>query len=461
MSKMKKKRAVSLLLCLGIVATMSFGSLTVSATDDYPQSTELVVAQDNDFFSLDGDNLKVKKDGYYSLFACFYSNDADYNIVSSWKSALDENKLYDSWSEAVDTVDCYVKHKSGDVISLSVATQDFAGDLFLAYRESKDASTEIYKVDCWSQRESSSNDAYPDGMFYVSTVSTSKDVCEVNVKASPAEDREIADFRIYYKSDDGESELLDFGDVDYEALCGDGMVIPLYVNSWYEFVMTDSLGETQTYTDYEVTCIDTTVVPEPDVSGAPKIEYSLSTSDTGLSASDALSVIVTTNRNCTITGEDMPVFMDTSSAEFIIPQNGVYTFYAIDPDTEESSEVTVTITSFGDGSIDPDYADNEHTNDNPLNGDNKNNYWQNLENNGGLSADGNLIDLVSLTVNDDGSVTAKGGKSNPSDKLGVLPQTGITSWVVAIGCSLFAIIAGTFLMFRKGIFKKLSRKGGK
>lgn len=66
MSKMKKKRAVSLLLCLGIVATMSVGSMTVSA-DNMPYTNEQVIdtLYENDYIKADGKSYTISKDGYY------------------------------------------------------------------------------------------------------------------------------------------------------------------------------------------------------------------------------------------------------------------------------------------------------------------------------------------------------------------------------------------------------------
>lgn len=457
MSKMKKKRAVSLLLCLGIVATMSFGSMTVSAsTPEYQDSINTIF--ENDYLYADSGKYTIQKDGYYLFLTGVAQSTED--DPTEWHNLCDFAAK--SSAEYEDFLGEFKKYSAGDTVKFSdgIDTSVYSND-YLLYKESESSD---YVTLALSRVEASTGPYVDEGMFTWETTKEAGDEVVVHFKAKALDGATLSLFRIYTTGDDGEQEEYTSGD-DLSSTFPDGVSeyefdVSLYSNGDYTFWMMDSAGCVNEST-LTVNCIDSSVNPEPDDYDAPVMDYYLSTTDTGLSASDALSVTVTTDRDCTISGEGMPTFENTSSAEFIIPENGVYTFYATDPNTESTSQIKVTITSYGDGTIDPDYDDNVNNNDNPLNGDNKNNYWQNLENNGDLSADGNLIDLVSLTVNDDGSVTAKGGKSNPSDKLGVLPQTGITSWVVAIGCSLFAIIAGTILMFRKGIFKKLLRKGGK
>lgn len=57
---------------------------------------------------------------------------------------------------------------------------------------------------------------------------------------------------------------------------------------------------------------------------------------------------VTTDKACTIYGNGFTAQDNTTSAEFQIFKNGVYKFFAVDPNTDATSELSITITSFGD-----------------------------------------------------------------------------------------------------------------
>lgn len=452
MSKMKKKRAVSLLLCLGIVATMSVGSLTVSADNTLSFDDEHIIntVYANDFIEAKDDTYIVNKEGYYLFLTDKHSDDND---SVTWYDALDKNSAGET--DFTPLLSNFKKFGVGDELDFG---EDDISVNYMLYKQSEGDAYTVYGL-ALSQKE---EDPYADNcMFYWEFTEASEDKAVVHIKAEARGGANLSDY-VLYLGDELYGDLSPDSDVTIpNGVSSYEFDLPLYDNGNYTLYMYDTFGVEASAT-FTVDCINENKQPDPDADkdDLPQMSYFLSTNDTGLSQSDSLVLTVTTDMACTIYGNGFTAQENTTSAEFQIFKNGVYKFFAVDPNTDATSELSITITSFGDGSFDLP-SDDVSDNDNPVNPSNQDNYWQDLVENGNLSLDGNLIDLVSLNIDEDGNVTSKSNKSNPSDKLGVLPQTGITSWVVAIGCSLFAIIAGTFLMFRKGIFKKLSRKGGK
>ena len=452
MSKMKKKRAVSLLLCLGIVATMSFGSLTVSADNTLSFDDEHIIntVYANDFIEAKDGTYIVNKEGYYLFLTDKHSDDND---SVTWYDALDKNSAGET--DFTPLLSNFKKFGAGDELDFG---EDDISVNYMLYKQSEGDVYTVYGL-ALSQKE---EDPYADNcMFYWEFTEASEDKAVVHIKAEARGGANLSDY-VLYLGDELYGDLSPDSDVTIpNGVSSYEFDLPLYDNGNYTLYMYDTFGVEASAT-FTVDCINESKQPDPDADkdDLPQMSYFLSTNDTGLSQSDSLVLTVTTDMACTIYGNGFTAQENTTSAEFQIFKNGVYKFFAVDPNTDATSELSITITSFGDGSFDLP-SDDVSDNDNPVNPSNQDNYWQDLVENGNLSLDGNLIDLVSLNIDEDGNVTSKSNKSNPSDKLGVLPQTGITSWVVAIGCSLFAIIAGTFLMFRKGIFKKLSRKGGK
>lgn len=452
MSKMKKKRAVSLLLCLGIVATMSVGSMTVSA-DNMPYTNEQVIdtLYENDYIKADGKSYTISKDGYYLFLS---RENATEDGKADWYDVFADSA--EPKADFTELLDGFKHYSVGDTLNYNEKTAHVP-----AYMLYKAKETDEYTAFDVSLGQPLS-DPYADAsMFNWEFTEATEDKAVVHIKAEARGGAELSTYTLRLNgelygdlSPDAENAI-PVGVSSYE------FDIPLYDNGEYTLYMTDTFGVTENAT-FTVDCINENKQPDPDADkdDLPQMSYFLSTNDTGLSQSDSLVLTVTTDKACTIYGNGFTAQDNTTSAEFQIFKNGVYKFFAVDPNTDATSELSVTVTSFGDGSFDLP-SDDTDNNDNPVNPNNRDNYWQDLVENGDLSADGKLIDLVALNIDEDGNVTSKNNKSNPSDKLGVLPQTGITSWVVAIGCSLFAIIAGTFLMFHKGIFKKLSRKGGK
>lgn len=452
MRKTGKRRLITLLLCLGIVATMSFGT-AFSASADFEEdavvnSIDVYALAENDYVSFDASSgLTLKRDGYYS-FAVLCSTINTDSVVDTWWALPDDSTstLTDKIESLGDYVASSSKHyKAGDKITREI----WGSPVWMFYRASESDPFEVYCLDL----ETLPAEPHTGDVFSLSTTTESASEVIFSVSMLDIPDVRISDFNIYL-DDELYASAADIGS-DFSA--GASFEFAVHTNGLYNFTATSSDGEFYTKT-FEVNCIDTSIVTdETETSTAPNITYSLSTNETGLSGEEPLTITISSDIQCSITSDGMPAAIGVTSANFDVYENGVYTFYATNEETAETSSVTVTVTNFGDGTL-PDYTDPDNIvdpttqNDNPISDGNHGSYWEDAAAN---LTDENGNPLENLV--EDGS-----GKNatNPSDSMSVLPQTGITSWVVALGCSLAAIGIGVFLMFRRGIFARLSRKGG-
>lgn len=437
------KKGVSLLLCLGLVASMSVCAITASA-EDFPCDTQGTIygLDDNEYGSFNVDTgFTIKKDGYYTFAISTYGG-AEWHEVAH--DDITAGKSIDSMPEYLET--SFVHYSSGDIVPDS---KYFGNPVIMFYKESEDADYQMYALDVDSVMIADTGD-----LFTVSTVEESPTGVTFSVSFAVLEGDNIADFSVYL---DGEY----YGETDEiirEPASGETFEFPVYSNGTYEFKATSDLG-VDCSKEFVVNCIDYNAVDgedEPDSVG-PQLSYSLSTNETGLEADATVTITVTSDRACTITSDGFDAAVDVTSASYDVKGNGVFTFLASDSETMDTSSIEVTVTNFGDGTLPDyingdDYSDLVNGNDNPIEDGNHGSYWEDAANTM-YDEDGSLLKNL---ADDPTGEDAK----NPSDSMSKLPQTGITSWVVALGCSIAAVAFGVFLIFRKGIIAKLCKRGG-
>lgn len=439
----KGHKSVKFLLCLLATFTMMSSSVVVSVsaaeTDVDLSNTIRAYDEDNGFLSVNSDgSIRASKSGYYLFFDSY----------DEYWGIADDTRQFELVSELVSTEDAYKHLNQGDILPYNFEDN---GAFFIGYKENENSEAAYYTV----EDIKTVNLSYEDGeLFSFSIAEQSANSVTLHFSATAKEGRLLSGFTAYL-----DGELYDnSANVIPEEASSCEFDYTVYSNGKYTFQIDDSLGYGQS-ADLEVNCIDYNAVVSDEESPDPlTLSYSLSTNDTGLSAEDTVTIQIDASCPCSITADGFKPCSDVTSASFDVHENGVYTFYASDMDTANTTSIEVTVTNFGDGSL-PDYTDPDNLvdptaqDDNPLSDKSHGSYWEDAANNL-YDEDGTLI--KNLVNEDEVSNNAK----KPSDSMSVLPQTGITSWVVALSCSVAAVAVGVFLIFRKGIVAKLFRKGG-
>lgn len=450
----RSRRGVAFLLCLGILASTSFGTLSAFAAEwsiDDLNACEMtypaIAGKDTVLYTKSEGGtvvLKATQSGYYAFF----------NVANSdWYIHPEGNAEF--VSIGLDTeikftdVDAYIaenakEFKANDVV---VDTAASGGLLYCAYKASATDSFKIYNVD--ATISSLDEDLPQRDLLDVSTVEAN----DVKVRFHVGLDSEVTSSSVYLEKDGVKQEVYTASSADKANHCFD---FTAGSNGNYIFTADTESGLTWSET-FEVSCIvpgaaDPDNPAADDTDGIINLTYTLSNNATGLSADNPITLNVKADRKCNFSCDGFPVTNDSDSADFLISENGIYTIYASDTDGLYTGSVQVTIRNFGDGTL-PGEKEEDDSIKPPPDGDgvpeeDRDDYYK-KQNEDPTKQDGAEI----VPLSDDKSV-------KPSDGMTALPQTGITSWIAMLACAVGAIALGTLLMFRKGIFERFFKKGG-
>lgn len=233
MSKMKKKRAVSLLLCLGIVATMSVGSLTVSADNTLSFDDEHIIntVYANDFIEAKDDTYIVNKEGYYLFLTDKHSDDND---SVTWYDALDKNSAGET--DFTPLLSNFKKFGAGDELDFG---EDDISVNYMLYKQSEGDAYTVYGL-ALSQKE---EDPYADNcMFYWEFTEASEDKAVVHIKAEARGGANLSDY-VLYLGDELYGDLSPDSDVTIpNGVSSYEFDLPLYDNGNYTLYMYDTFG---------------------------------------------------------------------------------------------------------------------------------------------------------------------------------------------------------------------------
>lgn len=369
---MKRKKSIRFLLCLAAVAAIMTTSFSMStfADDEDGSYVSVIYAHDenNGFVSLKSDGtIQADKSGYYAVFdvECDYEN-----FTEAW-SLVGSDEEFSTISELLSSDSAYAEYKVGDTLP---ATFEEYESFYIAYKDSKSSPEEVFLV---SEEEFVDEGYTEDELFSFSITEQTASEVKLHFNVETKEGRVLSNIAVYLDDEVYDAPL--------QLIPEDGSVFEfdyaVHSNGTYKFRLTDNLGYWKE-SELEVNCIDTSIVTdETETSTAPNITYSLSTNETGLSGEEPLTITISSDIQCSITADGMPAAIGVTSADFDVYENGVYTFYATNEETAETSSVTVTVTNFGDGTL-PDYADPDNIvdpatqNDNPISDGNHGSYWE-------------------------------------------------------------------------------------
>lgn len=369
---MKRKKSIRFLLCLAAVAAIMSTSFSMStfADDEDEGYVSVIYAQDenNGYVSLNSDgSIQANKNGYYAVFdvECDYEN-----FTETW-SSVGSDEEFDTIPELLSSDSAYAEYKVGDTLP---ATFEEYGNFYIAFKDSKNSSEEVFIV---SEEEFVDEGYTEDELFSFSITEQTASEVKLHFNVETKEDRVLSNIAVYLDDEVYDAPL--------QLIPEDGSVFEfdyaVHSNGTYKFRLTDNLGYWKE-SELEVNCIDTSIVTdETETSTAPNITYSLSTNETGLSGEEPLTITISSDIQCSITADGMPAAIGVTSANFDVYENGVYTFYATNEETAETSSVAVTVTNFGDGTL-PDYTDPDNIvdpttqNDNPISDGNHGSYWE-------------------------------------------------------------------------------------
>ena len=407
-----------LLVCLSVVVTMtsSMGYLQAFAMDTPSVSVNVEGSAENDYYTVgDTGSAFAKKSGCYAL-VCKGSDESFSSLTSAGN---DGSKFHDVFSDAV----FFGGYSEKDSLGFQTKTANGA-TFWLVYCDSSDP--EIAKTDesKWVVIELKTDIEEPvkvDTAFcpqftWECTSSTDSEYV-IHVKANTVVE-EGSDWGMNYLEGfaiyDTDGNRLD--NVDTSTLWSDFSTSAEFdytfgENGNYIIRITDSNGLSSSC-EINITALSGEPLNEGDLDG-PKVTLNLP-DQTGLSDGvDGYTFGVTTDEEAQIGGEGFDLTDFTTSADFEVFTNGEYPMMATDK-LGNTTEFTVTVTAFGDGSL--DYTDPDPENTNPYTEEGRDTLWEDLVAGGLYDEDGTKIEPTANV--------------NPSDSMDKLPQTGLLFSVV-------------------------------
>lgn len=317
-------------------------------TDSVGEIPLIAMSDETDYFYLDRkQGLVAKKTGYYS------------GVFTALGETLETVKMYEFAEGAV----------------LSVIAVNPLYNQYIAYSEDGKTITKVFEVqplgeDLYVEKE-------PTLKVSTTLVETTETTAVFNFKASIPADAYINSFTILKEDETGEKHFYDNPEDAIQNKAGVGIDYNYtFKENGTFYVYIRSSGENEHVTTVNVSNINTGItVDNQFVDNEPPV-LSITTDDvTGLSTLTPFNIHVTANEVCDICIDGRYTY-DTQTADASVLTNGVYEIMAVDKNGNQTTE-SITVTAYGDGVLPEDYVPINKVNMNPLNKDNKDNFWEN------------------------------------------------------------------------------------
>lgn len=311
----------------------------------------IAMSDETDYFYLDRtQGLVAKKTGYYS------------GVFSALGETLETVKMYE--------------YAEGNVIGIVAINPLY--NQYIAYSEDGKTITKVFEVqplgeDLYVEKE-------PTLQVQTTLVETTDTTAVFNIKVSIPEDAYIGIFSIY--KDDGTGGWSAYDALESELPLTAGVGLD-YNYTFREngtfYIKIRASGENEHTTTIHVSNINTDVkFNAPFIDNEPPVLTITTDNITGLSTLTPFNIHVEANEVCDICIDGRYTY-DTQVADVSVLTNGVYTVMAIDSNGNKTTEY-VTVTAFENGVAPEDFVPINKVNMNPLNEDNKDNFWENAAN---------------------------------------------------------------------------------